>query len=97
MPMFSLPVDTTVREIVGYNERRTSVVIFNNGAARVFISQDEAAITIEGFPLDTGGSIGLASVDGDEPELRVFAQCAAGTSELRVVESFGEHPAIRSE
>lgn len=97
MPMFSRLVDTTVTQLVGYNERRASLVLFNNGVNTVFVSENEADILTQGFPLAPGGSIGFVHLDGDEPELRYYGQTAAGSSDVRIVEGFGQESAIRSE
>lgn len=89
MGMFAAVVDTTERMVVAYNKRRKSLVIENNGTARVFVSQDPANIAADGFPLDPGWSIGLQTVEGDEPELAMYAVASSGTQDVRVVEQFG--------
>lgn len=90
MPMYARTVDTNITELAPYNERRKSLVIFNNGAGRIFVSQDEANILTTGFPLDVGGSLGFVAIEGDEPALRWFAQASAGSHDVRVVEGYGK-------
>lgn len=103
MGMRSVTVGSTPTPVAPFNPRRTSLAVFNNGAADVFLSQDGANITTQGFPLpvDTGlvferretvfveDGQQVIRQAGDEPELALFAQVAAGTENLRIVEQFG--------
>jgi hypothetical protein len=43
-----------------------------------------------GFPLAVGEFLNLVNTEGDAAELQVYAQCASGTADLRIVESYGE-------
>lgn len=89
MAMYPVSVSTSSTEIARYNEKRTSLVILNNGLNVVFISQDEANILANGYPLDPGGAVSFTEIDGDEPALRIYGQTSAGTSDVRVTEGYG--------
>lgn len=90
MSMFAAVVTTEERMITAYNKRRLSLVIHNNGTARVFVSQDPANIAANGFPLDPGWSIGLQTVEGDEPALPIYGVSSSGSQDVRVVEQYGK-------
>jgi hypothetical protein len=86
-------VGTAPTIIAPYNPKRTGLTIYNSGSVTVYVSDNPTNIIEEGFPVDTGVTIGWLKVDGDTPEYALYGQVAAGTGELRVMESFGEVPA----
>jgi len=90
MPWRAVTVTTTPTMIWGYNRKRRSGALFNNGAQAVFISQNQAAITAEGFPIPAGAGATLHREEGDQPELTLWAQVASGTADIRVQEGTPE-------
>ena len=89
MGMRPVTVITTSTQIAGVNLRRRVLVFRNNGAATIFVSQDQANITTDGFPVLVNQSATLLATDGDEPWLPLYGQVAAGSENGRVVEQFG--------
>lgn len=79
---------TAVSQIAPLNPLRLSLVVFNNGTATVFIDNDQANITGRGIPIAANEHVSLTVDEGDEPELALFAQTAAGTADLRIKEGF---------
>lgn len=90
MGFYTRNIPTTEIEVTGYNKRRTSVAIMNLGTGRVFVSQDPANIADNGWPLDPGWAMGLTVLEGDEPDLALYAVSDVGTNGIRVVEQFGK-------
>lgn len=89
MAFFSRTVGTTEIQLTPYNPRRKSLVIFNNGSLTVFISQDPANIAAQGFPLTPGGSAAFVDIEGDEPELAIYAVSTGVGQDMRIVEGYG--------
>lgn len=95
MPARAFSADSSVRQLWGYNTKRLSAAIYNNGAATVFLSQDQADVTAQGFSLIAGASISFVRELGDEPELAMYCQTAAATVDLRIFESYERQDANR--
>ena len=89
MAMRAVIIGTVATQIVGVNKARRSLVFRNNGAATIFISNDQADIVASGFPVLVNQSVVFAARDGDEPWLPVYGQVSAGSENGRVVEQFG--------
>lgn len=83
-------VGTDPVQIVAYQKDRTGVMIRNVGGAEVFISTDQVDIINQGWNIAVGEYVAFLRVDGDAPDLQIYAQTASGTAELRIVESYGE-------
>lgn len=90
MGFYSKSIGTGETMLTPYDAKRTSVSIINLGAARVFVSQDPANIASQGWPLDPGWGLGLSVLEGDEPDLALYAVSEVGTNDLRVVEQRGQ-------
>lgn len=80
----------TARQIVPYQSDRTSLVILNNGAGDIFISQDPSEVDTRGFLMLPGVTISLSVSDGDEPQLAIHAIASAGSQDVRIVEQYGK-------
>ena len=94
MPSRPVTVATTPTLLLPYNPRRTSVVIFNEDAAAVFIGEDETSLLTRGSPVTPGGAVAFAAVDGDTPENILFGISAAGGADVRILEQFGKLPPL---
>lgn len=92
MPTRTVTVGTTPTRLMPFNNRRTAASFTNNGAATIFISNDESGIVGNGYPIVVGGALDLVRALGDEPHILWFAQVAAGTEDMRVLEGFGALP-----
>jgi hypothetical protein len=77
-------------QIVPYQPGRSGVLIRNYSGSQVFISTDAGSVLTTGYPINVGEFITLLNADGDAAELQIYAQCASGTADLRIVESYGE-------
>jgi len=81
-------VTTSVTEIADYNPLRVAFALQNNGAVRVFVSNDPVDILGKGWPVDPGVALSFSVADGDQPWLQFFAQAATGAAELRIYEGY---------
>ena len=90
-------VTTTAKQIATYNAKRKSLVITNTSTDAVYIAEDHDGVTSKGFPLNQNDVIGFTARDGDQPELQLFAQTSSGTSDLRIVERFGDSEKVSVE
>lgn len=94
MPTRPITVTTLPQVILSYNNRRTTASIANEGAATVFVSEDETSITTNGYPILAGGALDLLRALGDEPQNQLFIESAAGGEDVRVLEAFGSLPEL---
>lgn len=94
MPTRPITVTTSPQTVLPYNNRRTAASLANEGAATVFISEDETAITTNGYPILAGGALDLLRALGDEPQNQLFIQSVAGGEDVRILESFGSLPEL---
>lgn len=94
MPTRPITVGTSAEQIVAYNNKRTAASFTNNGAATIFVSEDQSDLATNGYPIPVGGALDLVRALGDEPQLEWFALVAAGSENLRVLEAFGELPIL---
>lgn len=85
---------TATQRIAAWNPRRTSLSFTNNGAAAIFLSQDQTAVTTNGYVVAAGGALDLIRALGDEPHLEWFVQTAAVNVNVRILEAFGQLPAL---
>jgi hypothetical protein len=84
----AVSVPTTVVQLASYNPRRTAIVIINNGTATVYISDNQADVSTQGFPLASGASFSLIKADGDDPTVALYGVASTGTQDIRVAESW---------
>lgn len=101
MPSRSVTVGTTATPLLSYNPRRTTVAVFNEGSATIFIGEDEANLLTQGAPITAGGAISFVAALGDTPDRVLFGIIAAATADVRLLEQFGnlpplETPAVRA-
>lgn len=94
MPTRPVTVGTAPTQILAYNNKRTTASFTNNGTAVIFVSEDQAGIATDGYPIAVGGALDLIRAFGDEPQLEWFAIVAAGSENLRVLEGFGRLPVM---
>lgn len=94
MPSRSETVGTVPTRLLPYNPKRTAVTIFNEDAAAVFIGEDENRLLTEGSPITAGGAISLNRALGDTPQEIMFGISSAGGADVRILEQFGELPAL---
>ena len=83
-------VGTDVVQIVPYKEGRSGLLVRNYSGSQVFISTDSSSLLATGYPVNVGEFLNLLNSEGDAAELQVYAQCASGTADIRIVESYGE-------
>jgi len=89
MGSYSVEVSTEVRQIVYFNPKRVSLIIFNNGDVTAYLSQDPVKVKERGIPLLAGSSLTLLKIEGDQPEYQWYAQTISDKTELRIYEVFG--------
>ena len=81
-------VPNTVVRLVHYDEDRTSLLIVNDDAGKVFIGTDREVSAANGLPLaSSGGSISINDFFGSDPRLEYFGIVSAGTSDVRILAS----------
>jgi len=86
MPWSVQPVGANAnQEVVAENNRRESLMVFNNGTSTIFISGNAAPLT-DGIPLAPGAAMIFKKIEGDNVTERLYGQVAAGTGELRITE-----------
>lgn len=81
-------VTTAEQSIAPFERRRSSIVLKNLGAARVFISHDRQNIATKGMALDVGDGMAFEVDKGDDTRFALYALTSAGTGDLRMAESF---------
>ena len=84
MPTRPVTVGTTATPVFVHNNRRTAWSLANEDTATIFVSEDETNVLAGGYLRALGG----------EPQNVLFAISAAGSADLRVLESFGELPPL---
>lgn len=89
-------VGTTATTLLSYNPRRTTVAIFNEDSATIFIGEDEANLLTEGSPITAGGALSFLAALGDTPDRGMFAISAAGGADVRILEQFGQLPPLET-
>ena len=94
MPVRTGTVGTTPTQVMAYNNRRTTVSLTNVGTATIYLSDSQTDITNQGYPIEVGGAYDMLRALGDQPNLQWFAEVAAATQEIRIIESFGDLPVM---
>lgn len=94
MPSRPVTVGTTPELLLPYNPKRTSVAIFNEDAAAVFIGEDQAGLLARGSPIQPGGAISFTRALGGTPQDILFGISSAGGADIRITEQFGELPEL---
>ena len=79
-------VGYTVSKILAYNPKRITAVIMNMGDRTVYISQDPKYVELNGFPIFPTATVMLDKLDGDKPELDLYARTATGETTLAIEE-----------
>lgn len=87
---YNATITTTTTQIVPYNAKRTTLLIKNQSGQTIFVSTDQTEITTRGYPLAVGEFMAAVKVDGDVPELQMYAATSVGTSDVRIVETYEE-------
>ena len=96
MPSRPVTVGTGVTPLLSYNPRRTSVAIFNEDTAAIFVGEDQASLLTEGSPIQAGGFLALNAAVGATPDRQLFGISAAGGADVRVFEQFGKLPPLET-
>lgn len=96
MPSRSVTVGTTATPLLSYNRRRTTVAVFNEDTATVFIGEDEASLLTEGAPITAGGAVTFVAALGDTPDRQLFGISAVGSANVRILEQFGQLPPLET-
>lgn len=96
MPSRSVTVGTTVTPLLSYNPKRTTVAVFNEDSATVFIGEDQANLLTQGSPISAGGAVSFVAALGDTPERVLFGISAAGGADVRILEQFGQLPPLET-
>lgn len=94
MPSRPVTVGTTPTLLLPYNPKRTTVAIFNEDAAAVFIGEDQAGLLARGSPITAGGAVSFVRALGDTPQDILFGISSAGGADVRILEQFGELPPL---
>lgn len=90
MPTYKIIVDQTIRKITVYNPKRVALAIRHVSGETVYLSEDPVNVVEQGFPLEAGDGIVFRKVDGDTPEMTLWACTTTGTAELRIWEIYSE-------
>lgn len=77
----NVSVAVTATVIRAANEKRTYLIIYNNGTANVFVGDDASVTTSNGFPLISTGSWIEMTYKG-----AVYGIVASGTVDVRWLE-----------
>jgi len=85
---YSVTVTTTAQRIVDYAKDRTEITLYNLGIEAIYIGYDSSVTTKNGYPLLSGDSVSLSRELGHDPRLAIYAICASGTQDVRVMESY---------
>ena len=96
MPSRSITVGTGATPLLSYNPRRTTVAVFNEDTATVFIGEDETNLLTQGSPITAGGALTFVAALGDTPDRQMFGISAAGGADLRILEQFGQLPPLET-
>lgn len=96
MPSRPVTVGTAATPLLSYNPRRTSVSVFNEDAASIFIGEDQSNLLTEGSPITAGGAISLIAALGDTPDRVMFGISALGGADVRILEQFGQLPPLET-
>lgn len=84
-------VTNTPSQIVPYNPKRTSLVIWNNDAAsNAYLGSDASMTASNGLPLLPSTGYSFLKGMGDDPRLAFFALGPAAGVEIRWFEMTGE-------
>lgn len=94
MPSRPVTVGTTPTLLLPYNPKRTTVAIFNEDAAAVFIGEDQTGLLARGSPITAGGAVSFVRALGDTPQDILFGISSAGGADVRILEAFGELPPL---
>ena len=88
MPFSQTTVGVAAIQIAPFNKLRLGITIRSLGVAQCFISNDRVNIAAQGFPIAIGEYLTLLERDGDDPAAALYAITAAGTADLRIIESY---------
>lgn len=88
MPFAQFTATAVITQVAPYLEKRLGITIRSLGADPCFISNDRVNVLTQGFPLFTGEYLTLLERDGDDPAAALYATTAAGTADLRIIESY---------
>lgn len=94
MPSRAVTVGTAATLLLSYDPARTAVAIFNEDTAAVFIGEDQVGLLAQGAPITAGGTIAFNRALGAKPQDILFGISAAGGADVRILEEFGELPAL---
>ena len=87
--MRSLIIGDQTVQILSFNPKRVSVIIFNVGNADVWLNENQEDPVLVGIPVPAGGCLILKKAEGDKPERMLYGRCANGlTTELRIWEIY---------
>jgi len=84
----AVSVGNKITQIVPYNPDRVVLAVFNVGNYVAYISPDMVDVDKKGFPINPGVGITWKKVEGDKPEVALWAIAPSGTTELRIWEEF---------
>ncbi len=96
MPSRAVTVGTAVTPLLSYNPRRTTVAVFNEDSATVFIGEDQTNLLTQGSPITAGGALTFVAALGDTPDRQMFGISAAGGANVRILEQFGQLPPLET-
>jgi len=83
-------VTTDLAQLVPYNKQRVGILLKVLSGQPCYLSNDQTDVAATGFPLATGEYLSLMSRDGDVPELALYGLTLLATTNLRIIETFGE-------
>lgn len=82
-------VTTTALQLISYDPKRTSLMIYNAHTAQVFQGVDNSLTTTNGMPVPAGAFLIYSRDTGDDPRIARFFILAAATGPIRVSEEYG--------
>ena len=86
-----LTVPDKLAQILSYNDKRVSVIIFNIGNADIWINEDPNDPLTNGIPIPAGGALVLKKSENDPVEKPLWGRCDSGLrTELRIWEIYSK-------
>jgi hypothetical protein len=81
---------TTLAQLIPYNKKRVGILLKVMSGQPCYVSNDQTDVAATGFPLAVGEYLSLMSRDGDVPELALYGLTLLATTNVRIIETFGE-------
>lgn len=88
----AVTVSTSLTRLASQNLKRTSLTFSVVGSETIYVVDAEGTPSAQGIDFSSGQKATFAEEFGDDPTAEYFARTAASTSDVRVLEGFGQRP-----